>query len=87
MGTLNKRAYEKLIQEDIEELEKYMPEHSLEKKHIIDVLKWSSQTLYHDDGIIVSKLNANRENKCIVFGCNNLVSDDFSICGKCEKMK
>lgn len=86
MGTLNKQAYQKLIQEDIEELEKYMPEHSLEKKHIIDVLKWSVRNLYHDDGMIVSELNSNRKNKCMTFGCNNLVSDDFPTCGKCGKM-
>ncbi len=43
---LNKQAYEKLIEENISELEKHMPEHSLEKKHIIDVLNWSIRALY-----------------------------------------
>lgn len=48
MGTkLNEKAYQKLIDENIEALEKYMPEHSLEKKHTIDVLKWSVKQIYH----------------------------------------
>lgn len=48
MGTdLNEKGYQQLIDENIAELEKYMPEHSLEKKHIIEVLKWSVRQLYH----------------------------------------
>lgn len=48
MGTtLNKDGYQKLIDGDIEELEKHMPEHSLEKKHIIEVLKWSVDAIYN----------------------------------------
>jgi cell division protein FtsB len=47
MGThLNKKSYEKVISDNIEELEKYMPEHSLYKKHIINVLKWSIDANY-----------------------------------------
>jgi DNA-binding Xre family transcriptional regulator len=44
---LNKEAYKVLlIDKDIELLKKYMPEHSLEKKHIIDVLNWSVEQIY-----------------------------------------
>lgn len=39
MGTMNKEAYAKLIEEDIAEMEKFIPKHSLEKRHIIEVLK------------------------------------------------
>lgn len=47
MGTtLNKKAYQRLIDENIEALEKHMPEHSLEKKHTIEVLKWSVVEIY-----------------------------------------
>jgi uncharacterized protein (UPF0216 family) len=50
MGTkLNKEAYTKLINENIEELNKHMPENSLEKKHTIEVLKWSVDELYNTD--------------------------------------
>lgn len=50
MGTqLNKKAYQQLIDEDIQALTKWMPEHSLEKKHIIDVLNWSVNQIYKDD--------------------------------------
>lgn len=49
MGTkLNKQAYTKLIDENIAEINKYMPEFSLEKRHSIDVLKWSIKALYDD---------------------------------------
>jgi len=43
---LNKEAYQKLIDENIAALEKHMPEHSLEKKHTIEVLKWSVKQIY-----------------------------------------
>ncbi len=46
MGKLNRLAYRKLIDENITELEKYMPEHSLEKKHTIDVLNDSINFYY-----------------------------------------
>ena len=47
MGTtLNKEYFTKLIEENIAELEKYMPEHSLEKKHTIDVLRESIRMHY-----------------------------------------
>ncbi len=48
MGTqLNEKYYTKLIDENIAALEKHMPQHSLEKKHTIEVLKWSIKELYH----------------------------------------
>jgi uncharacterized protein (UPF0216 family) len=43
---LEKKAYEKLIEEDIEVMNKYMPEESLERKHIVEVLKWSVGQIY-----------------------------------------
>lgn len=46
MGTLTKKAYAEMIMENINELNKYMPEHSLEKKHIIQVLEASINHYY-----------------------------------------
>lgn len=46
---INKEAYTKLINEDIEVLEKHIPFRSLEKSHIIDVLRWSIERLYSDN--------------------------------------
>lgn len=43
---LNKQAYQQLIDQDIEELNKFMPTHSLERKHIVDVLNWSVDKIY-----------------------------------------
>lgn len=43
---LDKKAYQKLIDEDVKALEKYMPEHSLEKRHVIAVLEWSIKEIY-----------------------------------------
>ncbi len=48
MGTLNKKAYKQLIEEDIAFLEKAVPGRSLEKEHIIEVLEWSIEELYSD---------------------------------------
>jgi hypothetical protein len=45
---LDKHAYKRLIDGDIAELRRHMPEHSLEMKHIIEVLKWSVNELYPD---------------------------------------
>ncbi len=59
MGTtLNKKSYTKLIEENILELEKHMPEHSLEKKHSIEVLKWSVNALYEGEGLLVNKYDS-----------------------------
>jgi len=44
--TLNKEAYTKLVKEDIEALNVSMEEHSLERRHIEEVLRWSIQSLY-----------------------------------------
>jgi hypothetical protein len=49
-GMLNKDGYQKLIDENIEALEKHMPKHSLEKKHTIEVLKWSIKQIYERKG-------------------------------------
>lgn len=46
MTHTDKSAYKKLIDEDVSALNKYMPTHSLEKKHIIEVLTSSVETLY-----------------------------------------
>ncbi len=43
---LNRESYQKLIDEDIQALNSYMPEHSLERKHIVEVLKWSINQIY-----------------------------------------
>jgi len=43
---LNKKAYKELIKEDMEKVEKYFPEHSLEKKHIQEVLRSSIECYY-----------------------------------------
>lgn len=57
MGTtMNKKTYAKLIEENIAEMEKYMPEHSLEKQHAIDVLRHSIDAIYEGKGLLV-KLN------------------------------
>jgi len=43
---LNENTYQKLINQNIKALNKHMPD-SLEKKHIIEVLKWSIGQIYH----------------------------------------
>lgn len=44
---LDEHAYKKLIDENILALNKYMPKHSLEKKHIIAIMEWSIKEIYH----------------------------------------
>lgn len=46
MIQLNKKTYEALIDADIAELKRHMPEHSLEKRHIIEVLEESKVFAY-----------------------------------------
>jgi len=46
---INEEAYQKLIDEDILQLEVHMPEYSLEKTHIIEVLNWSVKKMYDDN--------------------------------------
>jgi hypothetical protein len=52
MTDLNRKAYQDLIDEDIEYIEKYFPKHSLEKMHIIEILKWSVKEIYDSRNII-----------------------------------
>ena len=77
MSNLNKQAYEKLIQENIDALEKYMPEHSLEKQHTIDVLKWSIKQNYPESSERIKELE-NSLNVIIVM-TNNYGSTYTSI--------
>lgn len=64
MGTtLNKDAYKKLIKEDMEKVEKYFPEHSLEKKHIQEVLKCSIECYYPCE----SQKDDTGESNCTIF--------------------
>lgn len=44
--TLNRAAYQRLIDEDIAELQK-LPD-TLERRHIEDVLRWSVAAIYDD---------------------------------------
>lgn len=46
MSQINKKSYVELIQLDIEKLNQFMPEESLERKHIEVVLNWSIKALY-----------------------------------------
>ena len=72
MGTqLNEQAYTKLIEQNIEALEKHMPKHSLEKKHTIQVLRWSIREQYHQskvDNIVLDDVI-----KCDNCGCDTRV--------------
>lgn len=45
---INESAYRGLINQNIEELNKYMPEESLERQHIIDIMKHSIFLYYGD---------------------------------------
>ena len=54
---LDKKGYQNLIDEDIQELIKWMPENSLEKKHIIAVLKWSIDQIYNSDDTLTVSLD------------------------------
>jgi hypothetical protein len=56
--TLNKKTYTRLIEENISEMEKYMPEHSLEKKHAIEVLRWSIDALYEGKGLLIGRVKS-----------------------------
>lgn len=69
MGTkLNKSTYKQLIKEDMELVEKYFPEHSLGKKHILDVLKESIGCYYPNDGKQHSNAPQSNELSLIVSG-------------------
>jgi len=62
MGTMNKEAYTKLIDDDIAEMEKWMPKYSLAKRHAIEVLRHSINVLYESDEISyeLDKVDINR---------------------------
>ncbi len=47
--TINRDTYINLINEDIQALDKYFPEHSLEKRHIKMVLEWSIDKEFPED--------------------------------------
>lgn len=49
--TINRPAYEKVIAENIAWLDSLNQPHSLERKHIVDVLNWSIDVLYPPNGI------------------------------------
>jgi len=44
--TLDRKAYEEIIEADIKALHECMPINSLEKRHIINVLRWSVEREY-----------------------------------------
>lgn len=54
---LNKSTYKKLIEEDIVELNKYMPKESLERQHIEAVLIDSINLHYRSGGLSDEKTN------------------------------
>jgi len=55
MGTkMNQETYAKLIEEDIAEMEKWMPKYSLKKRHAIEVLRYSINAFYEEDGNLVN---------------------------------
>ena len=43
---ISKESYQKLINEDILAIHKYMPKNSLERNHIIEILQWSVEKIY-----------------------------------------
>lgn len=66
MGTqLNYESYQKLIDEDILALNNFMPENSLEKNHIIEVLQWSIKEIYGDNDGVLKKCVITRYDKTI----------------------
>ena len=71
---LNREKYKQLIEDDIFALVQYMPTHSLERNHIVSVLKWSIDQIYGGDGENSIKSGSN---------CNipPVISPVCSICG------
>ena len=51
---LNRSTYKQLIKKDMEFVERYFPEHSLEKKHILAVLVESIERYYPCEGKPIS---------------------------------
>jgi len=78
MGTqLNKIAYQKLIDENIEAINKYMPEHSLEKKHIQEVLRCSIECYYPSEG---NELKREKANEISPHVRASYLQDAYDIC-------
>ena len=75
--TMNKLTYVNLIQEDIDELDKYMPEHSIIRKHINDVLNWSIDKIYPENkDIKTTKISTIPRPLSYVIFDRNSCSDD-----------
>ena len=87
MGTINKEAYAKLIEEDIAEMEKYMPKYSLGKRHAIEVLRYSINVLYEADEVLVDLNKADVSGECL-HPYNSVRTDkitELRRCSICEK--
>jgi hypothetical protein len=67
--TLTKEAYIKLVNADIKALNEHMPEHSLEKRHILMILEWSIETYPYG--------KKNSPLKEVKFTCSDLLPDGF----------
>jgi hypothetical protein len=66
---LTKEEYIKLVNADIKALNKHMPEHSLEKRHILMVLQWSIENYPYGEKVSLPKE--------IKFSCSDLLPDGF----------
>ena len=79
---INEKAYQELIDQDIESMKIHMPD-NLERKHIIDVLNWSIKELYNDRVL-------DTKNKVIItscHGCCNWSPADTYGCGTyCDEL-
>jgi len=86
--TLNKDAYKKLIKEDMEKVEKYFPEHSLEKKHIQEVLRSSIECYYPSEGKkkldTDSNCNIPLVSNCTTCKFTDAIYEDEKCC-KCDR--
>jgi len=75
---LNKETYTELIKEDMEQVERYFPEHSCVKTHIQQVLKESISCYYPSEG----EKQPDTESKCNKHIVNGSYSIDFG--GDCK---
>ncbi len=100
MSNLTKKAYIKIIEEDIVELCAVMPINSLEKRHIIEVLTWSIDALYPSPTIeeIKSSMREKADyNRGVTITTNDTCNCDVTvshqsgsnnlICATCHKPK
>ena len=76
MGTtLNRKAYARLIEENIAEIEKYMPD-SLERQHTIEVLRWSVVLEYGRKCVNCENITSDKKvsycDECLLKDDNNL---------------